>query len=48
MSKYLNFQLSGASPEKILSVLKGVNSSKAAGIDYVSGKFLKDGAHVLF
>ena len=47
VSKYLNFQLLEMSPEKILSVLKGLNPSKAAGIDNLSGKFLKDGAHVL-
>ena len=35
------------SPEKKLSILKGLNPSKAAGIDNLSGKFLKDGAHVL-
>ena len=46
-SKDQNFQLSEASPEKILSILKGLNPSKAAGIDNLSGKFLKDGAHVL-
>ena len=27
--------------------MKGLNPSKAAGIDNLSGKFLKDGAHVL-
>ena len=32
-SKYLNFQLSDMSPEKILSILKGLNPFKAAGID---------------
>ena len=47
VSKDLNFQLSETSPEKILSILKGLNPSKAAGIDNLSGKFLKDGAHVL-
>ena len=47
MSKDLNFQLSETSPEKILSILKGLNPSMAAGIDNLSGKFLKDGAHVL-
>ena len=47
VSKYLNFQLLETSPEKILSILKGLNPSKAAGIDNLSGKFLKDGAHVL-
>ena len=44
----LTFQLSETSSEKILkSILKGLNPSKAAGIDNLSGKFLKDGAHVL-
>ena len=43
-SKDLNFQLSEKSPEKILSILKGLNSSKTAGIDNLSGKF---GAYVL-
>ena len=47
VSKDLNFQLSETSPEKILSILKGLNPSMAAGIDNLSGKFLKDGAHVL-
>ena len=43
----MNFQLSETSPEKILSVLKGLSPSKAAGHDNLSDKFLKDGAHVL-
>ena len=47
MSKDLNFQLLETFSEKILSILKGLNPSKAAGIDNLSGKFLKDGAHVL-
>ena len=47
MSKDLNFQLLETSPEKISSVLKGLNPSKAAGIDNLSGEFLKDGAHDL-
>ena len=46
VSKNLNFQLSERSPEKILSILKGLNLSKTAGIDNLSGKFLKDGTHV--
>ena len=33
--------------EKILSILKGLNTSKAAGIDNLSGKFLKDDTHIL-
>ena len=47
VTKDLNFQLLETSPEKISSILKGLNPSKAAGIDNLSGKFLKDGAHVL-
>ena len=47
MSKNLNFQLLETSPEKILSILKGLNPSKAAGLDNLSGTFLKYGAHVL-
>ena len=47
VSKDLNFQLSKTSPEKILSILKGLNPSKAAGIDNLSDKSLKDSAHVL-
>ena len=35
------------SPEKVSSISKGLTPSKAAGIDNLSGKFLKDGAHVL-
>ena len=39
--KELNFRFSETSPEKIL------NQSKAAGIDNLSRKFLKDGADIL-
>ena len=45
--KFLNFKFSETSPEKILNILKGLNLSKAAGIDNLSGKFLKDGADIL-
>ena len=38
---------SETSPEKICNILKGLNPSKAAGIDNLSGKFLKDGADIL-
>ena len=41
MSKHLNFQLLETSTGKIL------NPTKAAGIDNLSGEFLKDGAQVL-
>ena len=47
VSKDLNFQLSKTSPEKILIILAGLNPSKTAAIDNSSGKFLKDGVHVL-
>ena len=33
VSKDLNFQVLEMSPEKNLSILKGLNPSKAAGID---------------
>ena len=39
VSKDLNFQLLETSPEKLSSILKGLNPSKAAGIDNLSGKF---------
>ena len=47
LSKDLNFHLLEMSPEKILSILKGLSPSKVAGIDNLSGKFLKDSAYVL-
>ena len=45
--KDLNFEFSGASPEKILNILKGLNPSQAGSIDNLSGKFLKDGTDIL-
>ena len=45
--KYLNFEFSGPSPKKMLNILKGVNTSKAAGIENVFGKFLKEGSDAL-
>ena len=47
MPKFLDFQLLETSPEKISSILKGLNPSKAASIDNLPGKFLNEGAHVL-
>ena len=47
VSKDLNFQLLEMSPEQILSILKGLNPSKAVGIDNLSGKILKGGADIL-
>ena len=45
--KDLNFEFSGTSPKSILSILKDLNPSKAAGIDNLSHKFLKDGTDIL-
>ena len=45
--KDLNFEFSETSPEKILNILKDLNPSKAAGIDNLSAKFLKDDADIL-
>ena len=47
MSKDLNFQLLETSNEKILSIPKGLNPTKAVGIDNSSCKFVKDSPHVL-
>ena len=47
VSKEFHFQLSKMSPEKILSILNGLNPSKAAGIANWSSTFLKNGAHFL-
>ena len=45
--KNLNIKFSETSLEKIFNILKGLNPSKAAGIDNLSGRFLKDGADIL-
>ena len=45
--KDLNFEFSETSPEKTLNILKGLNSSKAAGIVNLSRKFLKDDTYIL-
>ena len=45
--KDLDFQFSETPPEKILWILKGLHPSKAAGIDNLSGTFLKDGTDIL-
>ena len=34
-------------PERKLNILKGLNPSKAAGINNISRRFLKDGADIL-
>ena len=41
-----NFNLSLTTQKKVLEVLQFIDISKAAGIDKVSGRFLKDGANI--
>ena len=41
------FTFSSTSEDEVLKLLKDTNPEKAAGIDNLSGKFLKDGAVVL-
>ena len=41
------FHLASVSENSILTILKATQVSKAAGIDNLSGRFLKDGAKVL-
>ena len=41
------FKFSLVSEDTIFQLLKGINEDKAAGLDNLSGKFLKDGATVL-
>ena len=42
-----NFKLDSITEGYLFNVLKNVEVTKAAGIDQISGKFLKDGARVL-
>ena len=42
------FHLASVSKNSILTILKATQVSKAASIDNLSGRFLKDGAKVLF
>ena len=41
------FSFSNVTEEFVLKLLKDMNTDKAAGIDNLSGKFLKDGANIL-
>ena len=43
----LNLTLNPATPETVLKLLQSINTSKAAGLDKLAGKFLKDGASIL-
>ena len=42
-----DFCLSNTSEEKVLKIMTNIESSKAAGVDQLSGRFLKDGANIL-
>ena len=42
-----NFNLNLTTAKKVLGVLQLIDISKAAGIDNISGRFLKDGANIL-
>ena len=42
-----NFNLNLTTEKKVLEVLQFIDISKAAGIDKISGRFLKDGANTL-
>ena len=42
-----NFNLTLTTEKKVLDVLECIDTSKAAGIDKISGRFLKDGANIL-
>ena len=41
------FTLHHATEESVLKLLEGINPTKAAGLDNLAGKFLKDGAQIL-
>ena len=41
------FKFSNVTEDHVLKLLKEMNVDKAAGIDNLSGKFLKDGANIL-
>ena len=42
-----NFKLDSTTEGYLFNILKNVEVTKAASIDQISGKFLKDGAHIL-
>ena len=41
------FQIKSTSEEKVFKIIEKIEISKAAGIDKLSGKFLKDGTEIL-
>ena len=47
LSLYENFKLDSITEGYLFNILKNVEVTKAAGLDQISGKFLKDGARIL-
>ena len=47
LSSLENFELVSITKGSMFNTLKNVEVTKAAGIDKISGKFLKDGARIL-
>ena len=47
LSLYENFKLHSRTEGYLFKLLNNVEATKAAGIDQISGKFLKDGARIL-
>ena len=43
----MTFCLKNASEEKVLKIMTNIESSKAAGVDELYGRFLKNGANIL-
>ena len=39
--------MSNTSEEKVLKIMTNIESSKDAGVDKLSGRFLKDGVNIL-
>ena len=42
-----DFCLDNTSEEIVMEIMKNTESSEAAGVDRLSGRFLKDGANIL-
>ena len=42
-----DFCLSNTSEEKVLKIMTNIESSKAAGVDKLPNRFLKDGTNIL-
>ena len=47
LSLFENFKLDSTTEGYMFNILKNIEVTKAAGIDQISGKFLKDGVRIL-